>query len=43
MVLDLGLPDMAGFELLKKVKRQAKFRDLPVVLLTSRASELRFN
>jgi CheY-like chemotaxis protein len=36
MVLDLGLPDMAGFDLLRRVKRQAKFRDLPVVIYTSR-------
>jgi CheY-like chemotaxis protein len=36
MVLDLGLPDMAGFDLLKRVKRQAKYRDLPVVIYTSR-------
>ncbi|MBV9468347.1 MAG: response regulator, partial [Abitibacteriaceae bacterium] len=36
MVLDLGLPDMEGFELLKKVKRQAKYKDLPVVIYTSK-------
>jgi HAMP domain-containing protein/CheY-like chemotaxis protein/signal transduction histidine kinase len=36
MVLDLGLPDMAGFDLLRRVKRQAKYRDLPVVIYTSR-------
>ncbi len=36
MVLDLGLPDMAGVELLKKVKRQARFKNLPVVIYTSR-------
>ncbi len=36
MILDLGLPDMAGFDLLKKVKRQARFRDLPVIIYTGR-------
>ena len=36
MILDLGLPDMGGFDLLKKIKRQAKFRDLPVVIYTGK-------
>jgi CheY-like chemotaxis protein len=36
VILDLGLPDMEGFEVLKKMKRQAKFRDLPVVIYTSK-------
>jgi HAMP domain-containing protein/signal transduction histidine kinase/CheY-like chemotaxis protein len=36
VVLDLGLPDMEGFELLKKIKRQAKYRELPVVIYTSK-------
>jgi HAMP domain-containing protein/CheY-like chemotaxis protein/signal transduction histidine kinase len=36
MILDLGLPDMGGFELLKKIKRQGKLRDLPVVIYTGR-------
>ncbi|HEX8552342.1 MAG TPA: HAMP domain-containing protein [Abditibacteriaceae bacterium] len=36
VVLDLGLPDMAGFDVLKKIKRQAKYRDLPVVIYTGR-------
>jgi CheY-like chemotaxis protein len=36
MILDLGLPDMAGFDLLKKIKRQAKLRDLPVVIYTGK-------
>ncbi|MDF2440873.1 MAG: hypothetical protein JWN98_1857, partial [Abditibacteriota bacterium] len=34
MILDLGLPDMAGFELLKKIKKQARYKDLPVVIYT---------
>ncbi len=36
MILDLGLPDMGGFEVLKKIKRQAKFQDMPVVIYTSK-------
>jgi CheY-like chemotaxis protein len=36
VILDLGLPDMGGFEVLKKMKRQEKFRDLPVVIYTSK-------
>jgi len=36
MILDLGLPDMAGFDLLKKIKKQAKFKDLPVIIHTGR-------
>ncbi len=36
MILDLGLPDMAGFDLLKKIKKQAKYKDLPVIIHTGR-------
>ncbi|MGV3615040.1 MAG: HAMP domain-containing protein [Fimbriimonas sp.] len=36
MVLDLTLPDMTGFELLRKFKRQEKHKDLPVVIYTSK-------
>jgi CheY-like chemotaxis protein len=36
VVLDLGLPDMEGFEVLKQIKQQAKFQDLPVVIYTSK-------
>ncbi|MBW3636850.1 MAG: HAMP domain-containing protein, partial [Armatimonadetes bacterium] len=36
MILDLGLPDMGGFDLLKKIKKQARFKDLPVVIYTGR-------
>jgi CheY-like chemotaxis protein len=34
MVLDLGLPDMAGIDLLKRIKKQARFKDLPVIIYT---------
>jgi signal transduction histidine kinase/CheY-like chemotaxis protein/HAMP domain-containing protein len=36
MILDLGLPDMEGFELLKKIKKREQFADLPVVIYTSK-------
>ncbi len=36
MVLDLTLPDREGFELLREVKAQPKFQDLPVVIYTSK-------
>ena len=36
MILDLGLPDTAGFELLQQLRRQEKLRDLPVIIYTSR-------
>jgi CheY-like chemotaxis protein len=36
VVLDLGLPDMSGFELLKEVKKEQTLRDLPIVVYTGR-------
>jgi CheY-like chemotaxis protein len=36
MVLDLGLPDMTGFELLQKIKKQSDFRDLPIIVYTGK-------
>jgi CheY-like chemotaxis protein len=36
MILDLGLPDMGGIEVLKRIKKQPKFADLPVVIYTSK-------
>ena len=36
MVLDLSLPDMAGFEVLKKSKRQPQHKGMPVIIYTSR-------
>ncbi len=36
MVLDLKLPDMTGFELLEKIKKDARHRDLPVIIYTGR-------
>jgi two-component system, chemotaxis family, chemotaxis protein CheY len=36
MVLDLNMPDMHGLEVLKFVRSHPAFRDLPVVVLTTR-------
>ncbi|HUF17584.1 MAG TPA: response regulator, partial [Thermoanaerobaculia bacterium] len=36
MVLDLGLSDMSGFELLEKIKEELGRRDLPIIVYTGR-------
>ena len=36
MVLDLGLPDMVGFDLLEKVKNRPELRDLPIIIYTGK-------
>jgi len=36
MVLDLGLKDMSGFDLLEKVKADPEKRDLPIIIYTGR-------
>jgi CheY-like chemotaxis protein len=36
MVLDLGLPDMTGFELLARIKRHKEWHDMPIVVYTGR-------
>jgi CheY-like chemotaxis protein/GAF domain-containing protein len=36
MVLDLRLPDMSGFEVLKEMQKDAALADLPVVIFTGR-------
>ena len=32
---DVSMPNMNGFELLKRVRRHAEFKNLPIVMLTS--------
>ncbi len=36
VVLDLRLPDMSGFEVLERIGRNPRWRDLPVVVFTGR-------
>jgi CheY-like chemotaxis protein len=36
MVLDLGLPDMNGLDLLQKIKKSAESRNLPIIVYTGR-------
>ena len=36
MVLDLGLPDMSGFEFINRMKNELKIDDIPVVVYTGR-------
>ena len=36
MVLDLGLPDMSGVELLEKIKNEPKSRSIPIIVYTAR-------
>src|SRR5690606_24429185 len=35
IVLDLGLPDINGFEVLKKVKSMSRAEDTPVLIITA--------
>src|SRR5262245_57367102 len=39
MVLDLNMPDMHGVDVLKFVRRQPGYRQLPVIVLTTRGDE----
>ena len=36
IVLDLGLPDMSGFEFIKKMKDELNIHDIPIVVYTGR-------
>jgi CheY-like chemotaxis protein len=36
IVLDLGLKDISGFELIEKIKSDTKFTDLPIIIYTGR-------
>ncbi len=39
VVLDVMLPDLEGFEVLRSLRSREAFRDLPVILLTARGEE----
>lgn len=36
VVLDLGLPDMSGFDLIEQIKQQPEFSQLPIIVYTGR-------
>jgi CheY-like chemotaxis protein len=36
VVLDLRLPDISGFELLERIRRDAQFREMPIVVFTGK-------
>ena len=36
VVIDLGLPDMTGFELIQKIRKELQFEELPIVVYTGR-------
>ena len=40
ILLDVGLPDTTGFEVLKELRGHADGRDVPVIFLTARAEEI---
>ena len=40
IILDVGLPDTTGFEVLKALRADACGRDVPVIFLTARAEEI---
>lgn len=39
MVLDLNMPDMHGIDVLNFVRRQQQYRNLPIVVLTTRGDD----
>ena len=40
---DVEMPRMDGFELLKNVRAEAKYKDIPVIMITSRTAEKHVN
>ena len=40
IILDIGLPDTTGFEVLKQLRTHPEARDVPVIFLTARAEEI---
>ena len=39
VVLDLNMPDMHGIDVLRFLRRQQQYRDLPVIILTTRGDD----
>ena len=40
IILDIGLPDTTGFEVLKQLRAHPEGRDVPVIFLTARSEEI---
>jgi chemosensory pili system protein ChpA (sensor histidine kinase/response regulator) len=39
VITDLEMPKMHGYELIEKIRKQKKFKDLPIIILTGRAGK----
>jgi len=39
MLLDIEMPKMDGFEVLRTVRRDDRLKDLPIIMITSRTGE----
>ncbi len=39
ILLDIEMPRMDGFEFTKAIKRDPNFRDIPIIMITSRTAE----
>lgn len=39
IIADLNMPDMHGLELVQFVRRQQAYRDIPIIMLTTRGDE----
>jgi len=39
LVLDIIMPEMDGFELCKRIRKQEEFKEIPIVFLTAKSRE----
>ena len=40
IVLDIMLPEMDGIEILKRLRSNTKYRDIPVIMATAKGTEM---